>query len=262
MRTLLARIQLFGLEIDALSLRCAVANAIAWITEEQQTCRYIVTPNVDHVLELQINRKFKAAYENASMVLPDGMPVVWASRLLRTPLPGRVTGVDFVMALLDSAAKRGGISVCVLGGREGVAATAARSIRYRWPALGAVSWITPPDNFSSHHAANSHIVEETRRHSADILIVGLGAPKQEIWVKENLASIHARVVVCAGGTIDFLAGRHPRAPGWLQTIGGEWLFRLLREPRRLWRRYARDLIGFPPLLLAELFRSRRSPAGD
>jgi len=254
MHTSAARIELFGLSIDALSREAAVTRAVDWITDTTSIRRYVVSPNVDHVVELQRNGKFKRAYENAAMVLPDGMMVVWASRLLRRSLPERVAGPDFVEALLDAAARHGGMKVCILGGAPGVASDAARAIWRRWPALRLVEAITPPAQFSSEHDQNAAVLREVENVGADILVVGLGAPKQEIWVNENLKSLAARLIVCAGGTIDILAGRYPRAPKWIQSLGCEWLFRLFMEPRRLWRRYARDVVRFPVLFLIELLR--------
>ena len=249
------RVELFGLAVDSLSLQGAVVRSINWITEATVVRRYVVSANVDHVVELQRNREFKAAYANAAMVLADGMPVVWASRLLRRTLPERVAGPDFVEALLDAAARRGGMKVCILGGAPGVASEAAHAIRLRWPALLGVESVTPPEHFSSKHEQNAAVLRRVEEVAADILVVGLGAPKQEIWVNENLKSLRARLIVCAGGTIDILAGRYARAPRWIQSLGCEWLHRLMMEPRRLWRRYARDLARFPILFLAELLRS-------
>jgi N-acetylglucosaminyldiphosphoundecaprenol N-acetyl-beta-D-mannosaminyltransferase len=254
MPALTETVDLFGLVIDRITKRDAVARAMEWIGGGAGDCRFIVSPNVDHVVELRRNSMFKRAYRAASMVLADGMPILWVSRLLRRALPERVAGPDFVVALLDAAARRGGVTVCVLGGAPGVAQRAARNIHGRWPGLDRATGISPPQDFSSAHRENAQVLRETGDCAADILIVGLGAPKQEIWVSENLKSLRSSVVVCAGGTIDLLAGRYSRAPYWLQALGGEWVYRLMQEPARLWRRYARDLARFPALVLIELLR--------
>ena len=223
MHSSVERVHLFGLAIDSISRENAVARAIEWITSATDAYRYVVSPNVDHVVELQRNGKFKRAYRDASMVLADGMPILWASRLLRHALPERIAGPDFVGALLEAAARHGGMRVCLLGGAPGVAQEAARNISRRWPGLLAVEGITPPQQFSSVHGENSEVLRKARDFAADILIVGLGAPKQEIWVNENLESLRTRLVVCAGG-YHRSAGRPVRkstrlAPSYWRRVG-------------------------------------------
>ena len=199
----------------------------------------------------------RAAYERASLVLADGVSVMMAARLLRLNLPERVPGSDLVPELFQATAERGPIKVFLLGAGPGVAERAARNIVTRWPAVQVVGTYSPPFGFERDRRENDRILAHIAATQPDMLIVGLGAPKQEIWVHAHQDRIRASVAVCAGATIDFLAGEKRRAPRWMQHAGLEWLHRLVTEPRRLARRYARDAWLFPQLLWRELSLPRR-----
>jgi N-acetylglucosaminyldiphosphoundecaprenol N-acetyl-beta-D-mannosaminyltransferase len=245
------RVRLFGVEIDAVRMSEAVAQLLAWIGQDGGACRYVVTPNVDHAVLLQERPELRQAYAAASLVLADGAPVVLASRLLSRPLPERVAGSDLVPKLFDAANARGPLKVYLLGGMPGVAERAAANIAAKWPHVEVVGTASPPFGFERDAQRSSQLLEEISLVRPDILLVGLGAPKQELWVYEHREMIAARVALCIGATIDFLAGERKRAPIWMRHAGLEWLYRLLSEPRRLWRRYARDAWLFPQLVWRE-----------
>ena len=248
----LRRACLFGIQIDAIGMHKAVTRIRDWIRERPITCRFVVTPNVDHIVMLQGNSDFLKAYEKADLVLADGWPVVWASRTVGQALPELVPGSDLVPALFlaastefrsagesGDASDRQPLRVFLLGAAPGVAARAARRIEGDWPGVQVVCQYSPPLGFENDDAETAFILERIAEARPDVLVVGLGAPKQELWVHRHQERIHASVALCVGATIDFLAGQRQRAPLWMRRSGIEWLHRMLSEPRRLIRRYLR-----------------------
>ena len=183
------------------------------------------------------------------MVLADGKPVVWASRWLGRRLPEAVPGSDLAPALFSASG--GGLRVFLLGAAPGVAARAARKIREQWPRVEVVGHHSPPREFERSPEELQRILDRIAEASPQLLIVGLGVPKQEIWAHRHGARLAARVVLCLGATIDFLAGEKQRAPRWMRRAGLEWLHRVASEPRRLAPRYARDAWVFPRLVWKE-----------
>ncbi len=241
------RVRLFGVDIDAVGMPQAVSIITDWVRGPQTACRYVVTPNVDHMVMLEHHAAFRAVYDDADLVLADGWPVVWAARLVARPLPGRVAGSDLVPALMQAAAACP-LRVFLLGAAPGVAERAARVIESRWPGADVVGVYSPPLGFEHDEAENERILQRVEAAAPDLLVVGLGAPKQELWVHRHRDRIGAKAALCVGATIDFLAGERKRAPRWMRATGLEWLHRVLSEPRRLARRYARGAWVFPQLV--------------
>lgn len=229
----------------------AVQQIQAWVASGERRCRYVVTPNVDHVVLLQHRDDLRAAYRQAAMILADGAPVIWSSRLLGKPLPCRVAGSDLVPALFDAADEREPLRVHLLGAAPGVADRAAERIHERWPGVQVVGTYSPPLGFEKDDAENDAIIERVNAVQPDVLVLGLGAPKQELWIHRHYQRIQASAALCVGATIDFLAGEKRRAPKWMQSAGIEWLHRVCSEPRRLAGRYARDAWIFPQLFVRE-----------
>ena len=218
---------------------------------------YVVTPNVDHTVILQNHAELQQAYAHAGLVLADGFPVVWASRMVRRPLPELVPGSDLVPALFAAASDHGGATVFLLGAAPGVAERAARRIEEIWPAVKVVGTYSPPLGFERNDAENERIIGLVNAARPDLLVLGFGAPKQELWIARHHQRLAARCALCVGATIDFLAGEKRRAPVWMRRLRLEWLHRLATEPRRLAQRYARDAWVFPQLVWREW---RRAPA--
>ena len=248
----LERTSLFGIEIDPLAMDQAVDRVWRWFDELSGDCRVVVTPNLDHAVMLQEHQQLQEAYRRADLVVADGWPLVMAARLLRRPLPARVAGSDLVPAIFSRAHASRGLTVFLLGAGPGVANRAAERIHTNWPAVQVVGTHSPPIGFEHDEEENLEILARIAAAGPDLLVVGLGAPKQELWVTNHRVQIHARAAICAGATIDFLAGEKRRAPRWLRTIGLEWCHRMCSEPRRLVRRYARDAWMFPRLLWREI----------
>ncbi|MEM9352500.1 MAG: WecB/TagA/CpsF family glycosyltransferase [Planctomycetota bacterium] len=267
-----AKVSMFGIKIDSVDLASAVERVTRWCSEPRAAaCRYVVTPNVDHVVQLKTNHELGAAYRAAAMVLADGAPIVAASRLLGNPLPERVAGSDLAPALFAEAGRSGNLqerplTVFLLGAAPGVADEAAKRIHKRFQGVQVVGTCSPPLGFEHDPTQTDKICEMVSSAKPDVLLVGLGAPKQEIWTAQNHARLEAKVALCIGATIDFLAGHRSRAPLWMQHAGLEWLYRILKEPRRLAGRYFKDARVFPRLLLAEWLNrdvtaSRVAPTG-
>jgi N-acetylglucosaminyldiphosphoundecaprenol N-acetyl-beta-D-mannosaminyltransferase len=254
------RIELLGVAIDPLGMDQAVGQIQAWIAAREAKCRYVVTPNVNHIVLLQHHAGLQAAYARAGLILADGAPVVWASRLLQKPLPGRVAGADLVPALFDAADEERPTTTFLLGAGPGVAERAAAKIQKRWPGVRVVGTYSPPLGFEQDRAENLRILARIAAAQPEVLVVGLGAPKQELWVHQHHTQIQARVALCAGATIDFLAGEKSRAPVWMRDLGLEWLHRLVSEPRRLAARYVRDAWIFPQIVARQWWHQTREPA--
>ncbi len=246
-------IGLFGMQIDRVDLTQATDRLLDWARSPQPSaCRYVVTPNVDHAVLLTHHEGLRASYAGASMVLADGAPIVAAAKLLGRALPGRVAGSDLVPRLFQAAGEQDQpIRVFLLGAAPGVGDRAATNIRQQFPGVEIVGTHCPPLGFEHDANANQAILDAVAAATPDVVVVGLGAPKQELWVHQHAEQLEAKVALCAGATIDFLAGEKRRSPVWMQSMGLEWLHRLATEPRRLAGRYFRDAVQFPPLVWRE-----------
>ena len=184
---------------------------------------------------------YREAYRAADFVFADGMPLVWFSRLIGRPIPERVTGADLVPGLCEIAARKG-LKVFMLGGAPDVTPDAADILRKRNTCLEIVGVSTPPLNFEDDDEINSTVIESINRVSPDILFIALGAPRQEVWAYRHRDQLDVGFILGVGGAFDFMAGRLNRAPEWVQKSGFEWLWRLVHEPKRLWKRYlVRDM---------------------
>ena len=228
---------MFGVSVAAVTLGEG-AEKFSEIAHKKES-RVIFTANVEHIVLLSSNPEFRKAYGAADYVIADGMPLVWFSRLIGDKLPERVTGSDLLPEICRMSEKKS-LKVFFLGGTPEVTPKAVENLLKRFPALQVVGMATPWIDLSDSESVSSDLVESINQSGTDILFVGFGAPKQEIWVTRNRKKLTTGIVLAVGGTFDFLAGKNIRAPLWMQRSGLEWLWRLLHEPKRLWRRY---LIG-------------------
>jgi N-acetylglucosaminyldiphosphoundecaprenol N-acetyl-beta-D-mannosaminyltransferase len=251
--------RLFGIGLHRVTMQDAIALLLEWMREDQP-CRYVVTPNVDHVVKLQSHPEMRAAYDDAALVVADGWPLVAASRWLGRPLPERVAGSDLVPSLLAAGQEIPDFRVFLLGAAAGVGTRAAERIRTRWPGANVCGVASPRFGFDTDPKESGEVIETINAARPHLLVVGLGAPRQEIWLRRYAGQLNARVAIAAGATIDFLAGIQRRAPYWIQSARMEWLFRLMTDPKRLAGRYARDAVVFPRLVAAEWWRVRGEAA--
>jgi N-acetylglucosaminyldiphosphoundecaprenol N-acetyl-beta-D-mannosaminyltransferase len=214
----------------------------------------VFTPNVDHIVMAEHNERFQKAYEAASLSLVDGTPVLWASRLLRSPLPVKISGSDLVMPLMERAAERD-YRVYFLGGAAGVADIARKKLEAALPRIQIVGIDDSHINVPGDMTETDDIVERIRAARPDLVLVALGAPKQELWSQARLNLLKPAVLIGVGASLDFIAGLQKRAPRWMSKAGVEWLYRLGQEPRRLAGRYLLRDPEFCWILLRQLVSS-------
>lgn len=219
----------------------------------------VVGPNAHLVNIAERDERFAGAMRSADLAVPDGISVVLASRLLGAPVPERVTGGDLMEAMCAEAAKCG-LHVFLLGGPTGAATLAACNLGRRYPGLKICGTYCPPPGFEKDPAELERMRAAISSEAPDLLFVAFGAPKQEIWMSENQPFLPVGVMVAVGAAFERLAGLRRRAPRWMQRAGLEWFFRLMLEPRRLWRRYLIGNCSFALLVLRQVLREKWAPA--
>ena len=200
---------------------------------------YVVAINVDVVMKIENDSYLKQVVDNADMVLVDGKPLVWISKLHGRPLKAKISGSDLVPLLCEVAAQKK-YTIFIIGGKEGVAEQAKRKLEAKLPGIQIVGTYAPPFGFEKDEKELDKINQMISDVHPDLLIACLGCPKQEKWIYENIAKYDAKVSVCAGATVDFLAGNVKRAPIWMREHGFEWFYRFLQEPKRMFKRYFID----------------------
>ena len=208
---------------------------------------YVVTPNLDHVVKLETDPEFERIYANAALVLADGNPLIWAAKILGTPLKALVTGSDLFPALCQHAAARGH-RVYFLGGLAGVAEKAAAALTQKFPGLQVAGTYSPPFGFDQDDAENDRIICMVNAARPHLLFVGVGAPKQEKWIYRHIESLEINVALGIGASFDFEAGTIKRAPKAMRQLHMEWFWRFANEPTRLFRRYFIDSTAFIPII--------------
>jgi N-acetylglucosaminyldiphosphoundecaprenol N-acetyl-beta-D-mannosaminyltransferase len=225
-----------------------------WI-ESGDKRRVCLTP-VNCILWARRDPALRAIYNTADLTLADGVPVVWASRLLGQPIPGRVTGLDLLPAFCRVSAGRG-VSHFFLGARPGVAEALATRLQRDNPGLHVAGCYTPPMRAVFSDAESQDMIARVNAARPDVLWVSLTAPKQDTWIHDHFAALDVKIAVGVGGAFEVTAGLIPRAPRVMQRSGLEWLFRLVREPRRLFRRYVVEARRFIPLVVMQRLAGRR-----
>ena len=252
------RVNLFNVDIDLLSMSQTVSIIKNWLMLPEKTCKFVITPNVDHIVKVQVDAGLQMAYKQASLVVTDGKPVMWAARLLGVNIPSTVPGSDLVPAIFDyTENKKMPLTVFLLGAMPGVADRAKANIQTQWPTVKVVGTLSPDFGFDKNAQDSIAICQVINQTGAQLLVIGLGAPKQELWVTQYSSYLQVKVALCVGATIDFLAGEKARAPIWMRKLGLEWLHRMLTEPRRLAKRYIVDAVVFPKLVLKEWLLKRK-----
>jgi N-acetylglucosaminyldiphosphoundecaprenol N-acetyl-beta-D-mannosaminyltransferase len=228
------QVDLMGLPLDGLTLRGAVDHLIA----ESAAGRggYVMTPNLDNLYALSRDPALMDRALAADVRVADGMPLVWASRIKRRPLPGRVPGSDLILALTDAIA-RSGDRLFLLGGEPGTADRAAEELGRRAPGLTVVGTHCPPFGYEHRPADLTEMRERLRAAEPDFVYVGLPFPKASALIADLRTALPRTWFLGLGISFSFICGDVQRAPRWMQSIGMEWAHRLLQEPRRLARRY-------------------------
>ena len=200
---------------------------------------YVVAINVDVVMKIEEDSYLKKVVDNADMVLVDGKPLVWISKLHGKPLKAKISGSDLVPLLCEVAAEKG-YKIFIIGGKDGIAEQAKEKLENRLPKINIVGTFAPPFGFEKNESELDKINQMISEAHPDLLIACFGCPKQEKWIYENIEKYNAKVSVCAGATVDFLAGNVKRAPRWMSDHGLEWFYRFTQEPKRMFKRYFVD----------------------
>lgn len=246
------RVDVLGVGVSAINLDDAVETIERWIEEGARN--YVCVTGAHGVMECQRDEQLRQIHNNAGMVTPDGMPLVWVSRLLGRNRTRRVYGPDLMRRMAAISAQRG-YRQFYYGGAPGVATKLCCALTERHRSLQVAGVLCPPfrELTAEEDREAVEVINSTR---PDILWVGLSTPKQEVWMANHLGRINAPVMIGVGAAFDFLAGTKRQAPLWAQRGGLEWMFRLCSEPHRLWRRYAYIVPGF--LILAGRSLIRRA----
>jgi N-acetylglucosaminyldiphosphoundecaprenol N-acetyl-beta-D-mannosaminyltransferase len=247
------RLQIGRLHVDPVTFEGALDEIAAMVSRGQGGA--VFTPNVDHVVMAEHDEAFRRAYESAALSIADGMPILWAARLLGRPLPAKVSGSDLVMPLMERAARLRW-RVYILGGGPGVADKAAERLASRFPQLTIAGTDAPRIDIQAPAATRAPVISRVRAAKPDLVLVALGAPKQELLIAESVDALRPAVLLGIGAAVDFVAGTARRAPRWMSTAGLEWLYRMAQEPRRLWKRYLLRDPEFALILLRDLARER------
>lgn len=229
--------QLLNTYVNNLTMSETIDAVEELIKSEKKS--YVVAINVDVVIKIENDPYLKKIVDNADMVLVDGKPLVWISNFYGKPLKAKISGSDLVPLLCEEASKKQ-YSIFIIGGKEGVAEQAKQNLEKRLPGIRIVGTYAPTYGFEKNDAELNKIntlISEAKPH---LLIACFGCPKQEKWIFENISKYDAKVSICAGATVDFLAGNIKRAPRWMSEHGLEWLYRFLQEPKRMFKRYFID----------------------
>lgn len=241
----MSRIKFLNTEVDNLTMDEAVQRIEQLILSKKPS--YVVTPNVDHIVKLEEDKEFQDVYKEADLILTDGMPLIWISKLKKNPIKEKVSGSDLFPRVCKLAADKG-YKVFLLGAAEGVAVRAAENLRAKYNGLNIIGTYSPSYGFEKKEDEIQKIIELINEVKPDILAVGLGAPKQEKFLYNYRKQLNVPVSLAIGASIDFEAGNMSRAPKWMQNIGLEWLYRLYQEPRRMAKRYLIDDVKIIKLL--------------
>lgn len=233
----MARIKFMNTCIDNLTMS-ETLNEIDKLIQKK-ICSYVVTPNVDHIVRLEKDEELQKVYKNASLILIDGKPLIWISKWYKTPIKEKISGSDLFPKVCELAANKN-YTMYLLGAAEGVADTAAKNLMKKYPGLNVVGTYSPPFGFEKNEQEMIKIKTQIQEVHPDILIVGLGCPKQEKFMYYHCKELGVPISFGLGASIDFEAGNIKRAPKWMSNHGLEWLYRFSKEPKRLFKRYFVD----------------------
>jgi N-acetylglucosaminyldiphosphoundecaprenol N-acetyl-beta-D-mannosaminyltransferase len=248
------RVNVLGVGVSAVNIERTLEIIDAWLRDRRHN--YVCLTPAHSVMACYADRALRQIFNASGLTTPDGMSIVWILRRRGQRQVRRVYGPDLMLACCERFQEQGRRHF-FYGGEDGVLEALESRLRERFPELVVAGSHAPPFRPLTDEE-DRQVVEEINRSEADIVWVGIGSPKQERWMANHLGRVEAPVMVGVGATFDFLAGRKPHAPRWIQHSGLEWLFRLATEPRRLWPRYRRYPL-FVWLVLAQELGLRRFP---
>jgi N-acetylglucosaminyldiphosphoundecaprenol N-acetyl-beta-D-mannosaminyltransferase len=229
-----ASFSVLNVRVDSIQIPDAI-DRIEWWIRNRDRCRYVAVTGMHGITEAQYDASLRKILNSADLVVPDGMPLVWIGRMRGYPLRRRVYGPELMLSFCEATSNKG-YRHFFYGGSPETCQRLTHSLRRRFPAISIVGSYSPP--FRPLTAAESaDIAEIINRADPDVVWVGLSTPKQERWMHEHRSRLRAPVLIGVGAAFDINSGAKKQAPEWMREHGLEWLFRLLQEPRRLWRRY-------------------------
>ena len=231
------RMKFMNTEIDNLTMQETLQRIDELI--QQRKNAYVVTPNVDHIVQLEHNVELQEVYKNADLILTDGKPLLWIAKGYKTPIKEKISGSDLFPLLCEMCANKG-YKMYFLGAAEGVAVKAAENLKKRYPELQVVGTYSPSFGFENKSEEIDFIYQDIREKQPEVLIVGLGCPKQEKFILNHREKLGVPISLGLGASIDFEAGNVKRAPKWMSDHGFEWLYRLIKEPKRMFKSYIVD----------------------
>lgn len=246
--------KVMGVRVDAVQIRDVISRMEEWIAR-RQGCRYISVTGMHGIVEAHHDRTFKEILNESGLVVPDGMPLVWLSRLKGHPLSRRVYGPELMLAFCEESVRRG-YRHFFYGGAPAVAEKMAQELASRFPGLVIAGAYCPPFRTLTEEE-DAEIVTQITAAAPDVLWVGLSTPKQERWMHDHRGLLAVPVLVGVGAAFDIHAGQKQQAPEWMREHGLEWCFRLVQEPRRLWRRYILGGTEFVFWIILDLLGIRR-----
>ena len=251
------RYSILGTRVDPTSYRHAVETVARW--SGKRASKYVCVATVNQVMEAYDSPEFLSVMNGADLITPDGMPLVWGLRLLGHKEATRVYGPDLTPILLERAAAEG-LPVGFYGGAPEVLERFVQVMRERYPKLQIAYSYSPPFRDLTPEE-DQQVVQDINTSGTRILFVGIGNPKQECWMAAHRGKVQA-VMLGVGAAFDFLAGAKLQAPRWMMPLGMEWLFRLVTEPRRLWKRYLKQNPRFVVLFALQLLGWKKFRAGS
>lgn len=233
----MSRIRIMNTEIDNLTMDETLEAINILIGMKKNS--YVVTPNVDHIVQLESDGELVDVYKNADLILTDGKPLLWIAKWYGTPIKEKISGSDLFPRLCELAANKNH-KMFFLGAAEGVSAKAAENLIHKFNGLQIVGTYSPPYGFEKDNIELQKIISMINDVHPDILIVGLGCPKQELFIFHNRDKLKVPISLGLGASLDFEAGNVKRAPKWMADHGLEWLFRITQDPKRMAKRYLID----------------------
>lgn len=243
-----SKVPIIGINISSISMEELIAYMNLNI-DTKSKCRICVTP-VNCLTAAHHSQKLKSIYNAADIVLCDGVPILWASKILNNPIKQRITGLDLTPRYIKECVDKG-YSIYFLGAKDGVAKYLAKKMQQTYSAIKIVGYYSPPFAEKFSDAENAKIISLINDAKPDIVFVSFTAPKQDYWIYDHLDKLNTYIAIGVGGAFEVTAGLIDRAPVFYQKNGLEWFYRFIKEPRRLFKRYFIDAPIFFPLILIQ-----------
>ena len=234
--------------------------AMSDLLDKLQGGGLVVTPNVDHLMKLQRDSDFYGVYQEAEYRVCDSKILMYVSRFLGTPIIEKISGSDLFPAFYTYYRNDQSIKIFLLGAEDGIAEIARRNINFKVGRNMIIDTYSPPFGFEKNEEECEKILRLINSSNATVLAIGVGAPKQEMWIAKHRKYLRSvKIFLAIGATIDFEAGHIKRCPKWMSEVGLEWLYRLWCEPKRLWKRYILDALPFIYLIFKQRLKIYKNP---